>query len=128
MSMIDSVFGIHEKALSMRNQRLTVLAKNIANAETPNFKARDYEFTDVLKKELGLGSLTQTSQGHLSAASASGNGKLTFEVPLNPSADGNTVEMSVQQAKFGRAAGEYQATLTILEGRISGLRKALRGE
>jgi flagellar basal-body rod protein FlgB len=72
--------------------------------------------------------LALTNEGHLSVGNANGNGNLTYEVPLNPSADGNTVEMSVQQAKFGRAAGEYQATLTILEGRISGIRKALRGE
>ena len=128
MSMIDSVFGVHEKALGMRNERLTVLAKNIANAETPNFKARDFEFNDVLKREIGLGKMILTNDGHLSAGSANGNGSLTWEVPLSPSLDGNTVEMSVQQAKFGRAAGEYQATLTILEGRISGIRKALRGE
>ena len=128
MSMIDSVFGVHEKALGMRNERMTVLARNIANAETPNFKARDFEFNDVLKRELGMGKLALTNEGHLSVGNANGNGNLTYEVPLNPSADGNTVEMSVQQAKFGRAAGEYQATLTILEGRISGIRKALRGE
>lgn len=128
MSMIDSVFGVHEKALGMRNERLTVLAKNIANAETPNFKARDFEFNDVLKREIGLGKMTLTNDGHLSAGAANSSGSLTWEVPLSPSLDGNTVEMSVQQAKFGRAAGEYQATLTILEGRISGIRKALRGE
>jgi flagellar basal-body rod protein FlgB len=128
MSMIDSIFGIHEKALGMRNERLAVLAKNIANAETPNFKARDFEFNDVLKRELGMGKLALTNEDHLSIGSANGNGSLTYEIPLNPSADGNTVEMSVQQAKFGRAAGEYQATLTILEGRISGIRKALKGE
>jgi flagellar basal-body rod protein FlgB len=128
MSMIDSVFGVHEKALSMRNERLEVLAKNIANAETPNFKARDFEFNDVLKREIGMGKLALTNEGHLSVGSSNGSGSLTYEVPLNPSADGNTVEMSVQQAKFGRAAGEYQATLTILEGRISGIRKALRGD
>lgn len=128
MSMIDSVFGIHEKALSLRNERISVLAKNIANAETPNFKARDFEFNDVLKKEIGMGKLALTNSGHLTGSSADRNGVMTYEVPLNPSADGNTVEMSVQQAKFGRAASEYQATLTILEGRISGIRKALRGE
>ena len=113
MSMIDSVFGVHEKALGMRNERLTVLAKNIANAETPNFKARDFEFNDVLKREIGLGKMTLTNDGHLSAGAANSNGSLTWEVSLSPSLDGNTVEMSVQQAKFGRAAGEYQATLTI---------------
>ena len=69
-----------------------------------------------------------THTGHIaSAPGGAANGEF-LTTPLNPSADGNTVEIGVQQAKFGQAAADYQATLRFLESRVSGIRKALRGE
>ena len=65
---------------------------------------------------------------HISAAPGGASDGVVYTTPLNPSADGNTVEISVEQAKFGQAAAEYQATLRFLESRVSGIRKALKGE
>ena len=64
----------------------------------------------------------------MSESSFKGKADLIYTVPFNSSVDGNTVELSVEQAKYGKAAAQYQATLRFLEGEISGIRKALRGE
>jgi flagellar basal-body rod protein FlgB len=75
--------------------------------------------------------LTATQGDHMRMSPLQSNiagGSVVYRVPLNPSVDNNTVEMGVEQAKFGRAAAEYQASLQFLENRISGLRKAIRGD
>ena len=127
MSMFDSAFSIHEKAINFRGQRMEVLARNIANADTPHFKARDLDFKQIFK-DAGDTTLQTTQSNHISdGASESGN-PLKYRVPFNTAFDGNTVELPVEQAKYGQYAADYQTTLSILESRISGIRKALRGE
>lgn len=130
MNILDRALGIHGQALKVRSQRLEVLAQNIANADTPSFKARDIDFRAVLSgvdgQSLGM---RATQQQHFSAGEpGSQDGALLYRVPFNTAFDGNTVEMSVEQAQYGKAAADYQATLQFLENRISGLRKALRGD
>jgi len=109
---------------------MEVLAQNIANADTPNFKARDIDFRAVLNGVQGEDLKIQaTRQGHYNAGEATSDGSgLLYRVPFNTAFDGNTVELSVEQAQYGKAAADYQATLQFLESDISGLRKALRGE
>ena len=130
MNLLDRTFGIHAQALQVRSQRMEVLAQNIANADTPNFKARDIDFRSVLNGVAGDDLKIQaTRQGHYNAGEATSDGSgLLYRVPFNTAFDGNTVEMSVEQAQYGKAAADYQATLQFLESDISGLRKALRGE
>ena len=130
MNLLDQAIGIHGQALKVRSQRLEVLAQNIANADTPYFKARDIDFRAVLNNVDGQDfSLQATRERHYSAGEpGSHDGALLYRVPFNTAFDGNTVEMSVEQAQYGKAAGDYQATLQFLENRISGLRKALRGD
>ena len=130
MNLLDRTFGIHAQALQVRSQRMEVLAQNIANADTPNFKARDIGFRAVLNGVAGDDLKIQaTRQGHYNAGEATSDGSgLLYRVPFNTAFDGNTVEMSVEQAQYGKAAADYQATLQFLESDISGLRKALRGE
>ena len=127
MNMIDKALGVHEKALGMRNQRMEVLSRNIANADTPNFKAQDLDFKALLKDTQDFAMKTSPAQ-HIDMADASAGTSLKFRVPFNVAFDGNTVELPVEQAKFGQYAVEYQTTLSILENRISGIRKALRGD
>ena len=127
MNMIDQAFGVHEQALGMRSQRMEVLARNIANADTPHFKAQDIDFRKVLKstQEAAM----QTTHGsHLPTDQTDPQNGLMYRVPFNVAFDGNTVELAVEQAKYGQSAADYQATLSILENRISGIRKALRGD
>ena len=131
MSTIKDYFGLNEQALQMRNTRLELLSQNIANAATPNYRARDLDFAAAMKRAGSQVNLTATQGNHMRMSpiqSSIASGAVVYRVPLNPSVDNNTVEMGVEQAKFGRAAAEYQASLQFLENRISGLRKAIRGD
>jgi len=127
MDILNSAFGIHEQALKVRSQRMDVLARNIANADTPNYKAQDLDFKAMLK-EVKKDYLTATHDKHFAAVADAPDNGMRYRTPFNSSFDGNTVEISVEQAQFGKAAGDYQATLQFLENRISGIRKALKGE
>jgi flagellar basal-body rod protein FlgB len=127
MNFIDQAFSSHEKTLALRSQRMEILSRNIANADTPNFKAQDIDFKQVLKAAEST-QMKTTQAGHISEAQIDGDKGLKFRVPFNVAFDGNTVELPVEQAKFGQSAADYQATLSILENRISGIRKALRGD
>jgi flagellar basal-body rod protein FlgB len=118
MSLEDSLFGVHGKALALRSQRLSLLASNIANASTPNYKARDIDFEAALK------TATETDASTASAA----QGAMGYRVPLQPSLDGNTVELSTEQTLFAENAVKYRTTLSFLEGRINTINRALRGE
>jgi len=128
MKLLDSAFAFSETALALRNQRMEVLSRNIANADTPNFKAQDIDFKSVLNDAQGKPSLRATQGGHISNPQSISGADLIYTIPFNSSIDGNTVELSVEQAKYGRAAAQYQATLRFIEGDISGIRKALRGD
>ncbi|MEH6500410.1 MAG: flagellar basal body rod protein FlgB [Pseudoalteromonas distincta] len=129
----DKALGVHEQALLFRGQRAAVLANNIANADTPNFKARDLDFASVLQaQQTGEGrsfNTTQTHSGHLNAESlidqAAG---LRFRTPLQPAVDGNTVDSQIEQAQYSDNAIRFQASFTFLNSKFSGLMTALRGE
>ena len=111
--MSDNLFGIHATALQLRAQRMDVLASNIANAATPNYKARDIDFSKAL---------SMAEQGR-STESA-----ISFRVPLQPSLDGNAVEMATEQTAFAENALAYRSSLAFLNGRIGTLSRALKGE
>ena len=106
-------FGIHGTALTLRAQRMAVLASNIANAATPNYKARDIDFRDALRR-------AESGQDM--------SGALAYRVPLQTSLDGNTVELATEQTAFAENALAYRTTLSFLNGRISTLSRALKGE
>jgi flagellar basal-body rod protein FlgB len=127
MNMIDNALGIHAQALGLRSKRMEVLARNIANADTPHFKAKDVDFRSVLKQSKE-DALNSTHNMHMKIAMEEDSGGEKYRVPFNASFDGNTVEMNVEQAKFGQVAADYQTTLNILENRVSGIRRALRGD
>jgi len=113
MSVGESLFGIHGTALELRSQRMSMLASNIANAATPNYKARDMDFAQALRK---------ASDGE-SIESA-----IEYRVPLQPSLDGNTVEMSTEQTAFAENALAYRSSLSFLQGRVGTMMRALKGE
>jgi flagellar basal-body rod protein FlgB len=129
--MFDSIFGIHERALYAAADRVGVIATNIANADTPNFKARDYDFASVLAGTTatdGL-TLTRTHVGHLPLASLGGvSADLKYRNPYQPSLDGNTVEAPVEQAKFAENAMRFQTSLDFINRRIALLQTALTGQ
>ena len=128
MNMIDRAFGVHAQALGVRSKRLEVIAQNIANADTPQFKARDVDFRAVLARS-EPGDLRATHARHFPTSEMPYQGDgVKYRNPFNVSFDGNTVELNVEHAHYGKAAADYQATLNFLENRVSGVRKALRGE
>lgn len=129
---LDNVFGVHETALKLRAQRSELIASNIANADTPGYKARDIDFSTALKQAQSGQSvvgLTASNNGHISdSVSSVQHDAMRYRIPFQPALDGNTVESQVEQAAFAKNAIEYQATLTFIEGRIGTLMQAIKGE
>jgi flagellar basal-body rod protein FlgB len=107
--MFDNIFGIHEQALLLQGQRLGILATNLANADTPNYKARDIDFSEVL---------AHTADGPLPM----------YRNPYQASLDGNTVEMPVEQAAFSENNVRYQASLTFINLKIAQMQLAIAGQ
>ena len=129
MNLINQALGVHEQALKVKSRRLEVLAQNIANADTPHYKARDIDFKAVMSETQHQSTAMKvTSSGHFAMGQGLDSDGMRFRTPFNTSFDGNTVEMSVEQAQYGKAAADYQATLHFLESRVSGIRKALKGD
>ncbi len=126
---IFNALGVHDKALRVRSQRMELLARNIANEDTPHFKARELDFKTVMAKFEPKDTINATHTTHFDYGDdrVEDDG-LRYRVPFNASMDGNTVEITVEQAKYGKAAADYQATLTFIENRVNSIRKALRGE
>ncbi len=125
----EKALGIHPLALALREKRSEVLASNLANADTPGYKARDLDFQTVLKKSMPANNtLERTQQGHISPNDRLLGATMMFRNPTQPSLDGNTVEGHIEQAKYAENAVQYQASLRFVNGGFSGLMAALRGE
>ena len=128
MKTLDTYLAPHANALQIRQKRMEVLGANIANAATPNYKARDIDFSAAYSEAMsGQGSMATTSNGHISNPSGTSPETL-FRTPISASIDGNTVELHVEQLQFAENATRYEASLQFLNDRIRGLRSALRGE
>ncbi|PYB78027.1 MULTISPECIES: flagellar basal body rod protein FlgB [Pseudomonas] len=130
----DKALGIHEKALGFRAQRAEVLANNIANADTPNYKARDMDFSSVLaaesdKQQNGRIALDRTNNRHIEAEGlAMMDDTLKYRTPMQPSIDQNTVDAQIEQSNYTENAVGFQASFTLLNSKFKGLVSALRGE
>jgi len=127
---LDNAFGIHEQALKMRSHRAELLASNMANADTPGFKARDIDFKQALKGEVVKQTQIKTThQNHISTATSGlSPAHLRYRIPSQPSLDGNTVDMQHEKSAFAANTLEYQASLGFLTGKIKGLKSAIRGD
>jgi len=127
--MFENIFGIHEQALLLHGQRVGVLATNLANADTPNYKARDIDFTAVLAHtDSGPLPLSITKAAHIAMSDGDAPAAdLKYRNPYQASLDGNTVEMPVEQAAFSENNVRYQASLTFINLRIAELQLAING-
>lgn len=128
---LDKAFGIHAQALELRSQRAELLANNLANADTPNFKAKDFDFRNALDAAMQgqQGGLQRTNAQHLQTASHAQGYQVQYRTPLQPdTGDGNTVDADHEQTAFAQNAMEYQMSLSFLNNRIQGLLRAIRGE
>lgn len=130
---LDKYLGVHPEALQVSAQRGELLAANLANADTPNYKARDIDFRAALSEAGAAGGgahLATTQAGHISSggAVAAGSNELKYRVPYASALDGNTVDAQVEQANFAENAVRYQATLTFLNSKFRGLMTAITGQ
>ncbi|SFM23628.1 flagellar basal body rod protein FlgB [Marinobacter zhejiangensis] len=126
----SNALGIHEQALHARVKRAEVLANNLANADTPGYKARDVDFQAMMARaqgEMQGVQMARTHQGHMDT-SGGVEGDLMYRNPDQPSIDGNTVDSQQEQARFMRNAMDYQASFQFLNSKFTGLTKAIKGE
>ena len=151
-SVLDRYLGIHAQALTLESQRMQVLASNLANADTPHYKAQDLDFKAALSAAdaTGVGSAAATlplatthpndltnagttaaaalgtHDGIASTATVPGEGSaLKYRVPLAPALDGNTVDEQLEQSAFAENSVRYQATLSFLNSKLRALVTAL---
>lgn len=143
----DSALGIHAKALTIRSRRAELLASNLANADTPGFKAKDIDFKAALNASINSSSMatksysTQspdqldlTNKNHIQLSqqdnvSISNDAmQVMYRGPNQASLDGNTVDTQVEKAAFAENAMRYQASLTFLSGKFKGMLAAIKGE
>lgn len=128
----ERALGIHEQAMTLRSQRSEVLAANLVNADTPNYKARDIDFRSALSGQMGLQSgpvkLRGTHENHMGLKGAvATEPQLMYRVPYQPSVDGNTVEEQEELARFSKNTLDFQASTQFLSSKFKGLKSAIKG-
>jgi flagellar basal-body rod protein FlgB len=128
----DSALGIHADALRIRSQRAELLASNLANTDTPNYKARDIDFQSAMKMAASHQStgMATTNSKHFQTANNTSfaSPALQYRTTMQDSLDGNTVDEQIEQAQFMQNSVQYQASLNFLGGKFKGLLTAIRGE
>ena len=128
---IDSALGVHARALALHARRAEVLASNLANADTPGYKAKDVDFRSTLLQHQEMSvRVAATDADHIDvAAPASENSaKLLYRIPNQPALDGNTVDPHLEKAAYAENAIRYQTSLLLLDRKVRSLMNALRGE
>jgi flagellar basal-body rod protein FlgB len=136
---LDQALGFHETALRLRSERQQALASNIANADTPNFKARDFDFGQALQNAVGRTSgapaapaanLALTAAGHQAgngAVTKAGAPSMLYRTGVQGGVDGNTVDMDVERNQFTDNALRYEASITMISSQIKNLLTAIQG-
>lgn len=125
---INSVFDQHARSLALGSQRMGLLAANIANADTPNYLARDIDFKTAMQAQSGAAMpVAATHARHISVPARAAAAPVLYRMPDQPSQDGNTVDSQREKAAVAETAIRYQTSLTLLNQRISGLKRAITG-
>jgi flagellar basal-body rod protein FlgB len=129
----EAALGIHEKALHVRSERAGVLANNLANIDTPNYKARDLDFKQILNQQSssseGQLAAQVTNDRHMAMDTTFGeDADLLYRTPQQPSIDGNTVEDQIEHAEYMKNALAFQASFQFLNSKFQGLKSAIRGD
>lgn len=119
---LDKALGFHPAALLLREKRASLLASNIANADTPGYKAQDIDFKQALEVMMGSNNSEQST-------SSLTQDFVKYRIPLQPdTGDGNSVDMQHEKMAYAQNSLDYQLSLSIIDGRIKGMIRALRGE
>ncbi|WP_288789416.1 flagellar basal body rod protein FlgB [uncultured Enterobacter sp.] len=111
----DKALGVHPQAVALRLSRAELLSANLANVDTPNFQAKDIDFAAEMQRSRSSFSLPSLPQE-------------MYRVPYQPSSDGNTVSLNVEQAEFAKNTQDYQMSLAFLNMKFTGLKKAIEGK
>jgi flagellar basal-body rod protein FlgB len=141
LNKLDAALSFHQNALRVRSQRQELIASNIANADTPNYKARDIDFKTAMTQALsntgpalatsGDG-MTKTSALHISGTNTNNNyagpNEPLFRPIIQGSVDGNTVDMDVERNEFTDNAIRYEASITMISGQIKAMMAAIQGQ
>lgn len=131
MASLEQHVSVLSQALNLRTQRHQVLASNIANADTPHFKARDFNFEAAMqqamsgRKGVGAVDLARTSAGHIAGNGNSGPAVLQFRTDTQSAVDGNTVDMDVERTQIAENAMQYQILTQLISDKFRGVRSAL---
>ncbi len=131
--VLDKSLGIHADALRLRAYRSNILASNIANADTPGYKARDIDFKSILSRQVTPSgvepiSMRNTHAGHIQIGQPMAGADLQYRNPLQASMDGNTVDSHIEYTRFAENTLRYQASLHFLGSRFKSLLSAIKGE
>ncbi len=128
----EKYLGLHEPALHLQSRRAQILAANVANADTPKFKARDIDFKAAMQQASeypkGRGPLEQTSAMHIQPPQFANGFEVLYRNPLQPSVDGNTVETETETAAFMENSMRYMASLRFLGDKLNTLTTAIKGQ
>jgi len=132
---LDQALSFQSTALKLRSERQQVLSANIANADTPNYKAVDFDFSAALAAATGAntGAVRPAQLATSSAGHSAGNNLSSLPVPVQfrtasqAAVDGNTVEMDAERAQFADNAVRYEAALKFLNGQIKTMLSAVQG-
>ncbi|HAT2732151.1 TPA: flagellar basal body rod protein FlgB [Citrobacter freundii] len=110
----QQALGVHPQAVKLRIERTELLTANLANVDTPNFKAKDIDFAAEMQRASHTNVLPEAD--------------VKYRVPMQPSEDGNTVELNTEQARFSQNSMDYQSSLTFLNLQLSGIKEAIEGK
>jgi flagellar basal-body rod protein FlgB len=138
LNKLDEALSFHQTALRVRGQRQELIAANIANADTPNYKARDIDFKSAMQSAVaGINqeslNASKTSAQHLDgapsgASSSNGIGGALFRPVIQDSVDGNTVDMDVERNQFADNGIRYEASLTLINAQLKQMLAAIQGQ
>lgn len=126
---MNNVFGVAEKALTVAEERANLLSTNLVNSSTPNYKAKDINFDQVMKNVESGDSLNTTNSQHIKTASTEAGGlPLQYRIPMQVSMDGNTVDPEIERKNFMQNSLKYQVSLTFIQNKTDQLMKAMKGD
>jgi flagellar basal-body rod protein FlgB len=133
MSRLDDALSFHQTAIELRSQRQSILASNIANADTPNYKARDMDFGSALRGAVqGRAgqplALTTTASRHIAMSGMATSANLQYRPESQSSVDGNTVDMDVERSAMAENSLHYEASLTFINGLLKSMQSAVSGQ
>lgn len=126
---MDKVFGLSERSMQLTEDRASLITTNLVNGSTPNYKAKDIDFYQVLKNVDQTGaSLVTSNPNHIAMAEDLTTNNIKYRIPMQTSMDGNTVDPEIERKNYLENSLRYQVSLTFIKSKTSELSKAIKGD